>query len=99
MDQTAVVPAPVKSGFFTSEFLLHLIQQLAGAAIACGLVPETGRLGQAIGAVLVIITTVHWGYIRTNLKTVAIQAGMAALKAVADAAKAGDGDVTPPTPK
>lgn len=82
--------ATLTAGIKTSEFWLNLIPTIVGALMASGLVPQTGPIGTAIGAALVLVAPAHYAWVRSNLKAVAINAGLAALKSVADSATAAD---------
>lgn len=86
---TPVTPAPVKAGFWTSEFFLHAIAAIGGIVLSSGILGN-GEVGQAAGSVLTLTSVTHWGYIRNSLKTIAIHAGVAALKATVAEIKEAD---------
>ena len=87
-------PAPLKSGFLSSEFILHLLPTIAGLVIA--ILPQNSKWVTLLGGVMAIYSSGHYSYLRTNLKTLAIQAGLAAFKVFTDAAAA-NGDTIPGT--
>lgn len=89
MSELAAAMPTVKAGFFTSEFWLTALKAVVGLVLSSGIVPQGGQIGQIIGAVMAILAVQGWVYVRANLKKVAMDAGLAALKAVRD-------DVTQP---
>ena len=68
---------PIKNGFLTSEGWMHFAVAILGGAIAT--VPHIDQFAStatdvlhAVGAIVALMATMHWGNLRSNLKIAAM---------------------------
>lgn len=68
MPETTEIQPAVKPGYKTTEFWLSLIATLTGAALASGIVPDTGLAGKVIGLIVSALGALGYTVARTKAK-------------------------------
>ena len=58
-----------KPGFKSTEFWLSTAATILGIALASGLIPEGGQVGQIIGGVLALLANLGYTASRTKVKS------------------------------